>query len=65
MISFVKCPFCSGHEAISLEAAQYIATLLKDVAWATDFAVAVELSNIRNTILNHAQREEDIDPLLT
>ncbi len=65
MISFVKCPCCAGHEAISPEAAQEIAQLI--IGWVDELdegPVRTELENISNAILNRQERAADIDPLL-
>jgi hypothetical protein len=78
VFSFVKCPFCSGHEAVSPEAATLIADLINseindlrrgdeppDIPKADiPKAVKAELENIRNVILN-TQERETVDPLLT
>lgn len=62
MFSFVKCPFCSGHEAVSLEAAGIIrqSIALHLHRWRTtltDSAIC-ELENICDVILNTQEREE-------
>jgi hypothetical protein len=73
MISFINCPFCSGHETVSSEAAALIADLINSEI--NDFrcgdeplnipkAVKAELENIRNVILNTQEREA-VDPLLS
>ena len=73
VFSFVKCPFCSGHEAVSPEAAALIADLINseinylrrgDEPPDIPKAVKAELENIRNVILN-TQERETVDPLLT
>jgi hypothetical protein len=65
-MNFIKCPFCSGHEAISPEAARLIADgigIVNDDE--LPVFVQIELDNIRNTILNYEQREQPAtDPLL-
>jgi hypothetical protein len=73
MISFVKCPCCSGHEAIGLRTASVLAdgieAHLARFRNATDNATCIELENIANVIRNYEQRESppvaaDDDPLL-
>lgn len=64
-MSFVKCPFCAGHYAVSSEAAAAIENM---IAGYLDFyddhsPLATEMHNIRNAILNTAERI-DVDPLL-
>ena len=66
--NFVKCPFCAGHETVSPEAAAFIekaiAYELDEAGSSTPTPLLVELSNIRNAILNMAERAIDVDPLL-
>lgn len=73
MINFIKCPCCSGGEAIGMRTADTLATLIERhlAQWAgtLDCATAVELENIANTVRNYQQRESppaatDDDPLL-
>jgi hypothetical protein len=68
VFSFVKCPFCSGHEAVSPEAAalieQAIDYELHERGSELSPALIAELENIRNVILN-TQERETVDPLLT
>ena len=68
VFSFVKCPFCSGHEAVSPEAAalieQAIDYELDERGTSLSPALIAELQNIRNVILN-TQERETVDPLLT
>ena len=68
VLSFVKCPFCSGHEAVSPEAAalieQAIRYELHERGSELSPALIAELENIRNVILN-TQERETVDPLLT
>lgn len=57
MISFVKCPFCAGHEAISAKAVDAIANAID--AWVQEHGspeLICELDNIRNDILNRQER---------
>jgi hypothetical protein len=57
---FIKCPFCSGHEAVSPEAAERIAGMIYNSmdGWPEDSPLATELWNIRNAILNTQEREQ-------
>lgn len=65
-VSFIKCPFCSGHEAVSPEAADVIAALIeKYTRGSVVFELETELLNIRNHILNAQERTAEVDPLLT
>jgi hypothetical protein len=62
---FVKCPFCSGHEAVTPQVADVIGEMIGTVLatapnWPKE-AIA-ELENIRNVILN--MQERAVDPLL-
>lgn len=62
MTDFINCPFCCGHEAVSREAAHIIkeAIALHLHRWRETLpdSVVCELENIRNVILNHAERAE-------
>jgi hypothetical protein len=57
--NFITCPFCSGHEVVSPEAASEIAAMIGNHI--RDFkegdSLKIELENIRNTILNYEQRQ--------
>src|SRR5882762_2361820 len=61
MISFITCPVCAGGESVSPKAAKAIAdmidTWLSDIGSSTPTPLDVELSNIRNAILNMRERE--------
>jgi hypothetical protein len=59
---FIKCPFCSGHEAVSEKAVNTFERLIYE--WLQDHNDP-ELENIRNVILNTQERKLPIDPLLT
>lgn len=58
-MNFINCPLCSGGEKISPEAADRLAGMIYNSmqGWSTDDPLYIELWNIRNTILNRAQRE--------
>lgn len=61
MISFINCPFCSGHEAVSPEAATAIAELIEKALYKSDSPLTPlggELQNILNVIRNTEEREE-------
>jgi hypothetical protein len=70
---FIKCPFCSGHEAVTPEAANLIreAIALHLHRWHSTLSneLVGELENICNVIDNTAEREpqpqqaEDVAPL--
>jgi hypothetical protein len=63
--SFIKCPFCAGHEVVSAEAAEIIANQIDEcVNLLEEMPVKTELHNIRNAILNHQERATDVDELL-
>jgi hypothetical protein len=73
MFEFVTCPICSGHEKLSAEAAHELERMLQ--VWLDKFdgfgtkepALVAEMTNIRNVILNRAERrpkKSAIDPLL-
>jgi hypothetical protein len=63
---FVKCPCCAGHEAISAEAAEALATIIKHrLTGCGESPVTTELWNIYNTIVNDQERAAAIDPLLS
>jgi hypothetical protein len=66
MTDFITCPFCSGHEAVSPEAAAVIAKLIEQElpGWLDEGPLLSELENIRNMILNTEERATEIDPLL-
>ena len=68
MINFVQCPFCAGHESVSPEAAHLIkeSIALHLHRWGSTLpqSLVTELENICNAILNQAEREPAIDPLL-
>lgn len=66
MISFVKCPFCAGHESISAEAADVLQRMIDNWLSYNDMNLPrdIELSNIRNAIQNRQERAAAIDPLL-
>jgi hypothetical protein len=68
MTDFITCPFCSGHEAVTQEAAHIIkeAIALHLHRWRATLPnhVVCEMENICNVILNTAEREQEIDPLL-
>lgn len=74
MLTFIKCPICSGHENISPEAADALAKAIESWVIAAESrphmlpdAPIAELENIRNVILNRAERRPKsraIDPLL-
>lgn len=59
MTDFINCPFCCGHEAVSREAANAIAQMITGYLSVSDpqqTQLECELENIRNVILNHAER---------
>lgn len=63
---FIQCPFCSGHEAVSLEAADMIAHWIEDwLACEHANPANEELHNMLNVIRNTQERATTIDPLLT
>lgn len=65
MLNFITCPFCSGHEAVSPEAATAIAGMIEEeLRGKCTSALDTELFNIRNMIVNMQEREADIDPLM-
>jgi hypothetical protein len=69
MIEFITCPICSGHEKLSAEAADRLATAIYNSihGWTGNEPWVAELENIRNVILNRAERrlgKHAIDPLL-
>lgn len=57
MFNFTRCPFCAGHESVSPEAASTIAELISRSSYEYGPQVEAELLNIRNAILNQAERE--------
>lgn len=62
MIDFITCPFCAGHETVSPEAADVIAALIeKYTRGSVVFELETELLNIRNAILNTAQRAQPVE----
>lgn len=73
-LQFITCPICSGHEKISPEAADALAHAIESWVIAAESrphmfpnAPIAELENIRNVILNRAERlpsPKPIDPLL-
>lgn len=69
MLNFIQCPFCAGLEKVSPEAADALANLIaqRSNGGMKNF-VQIELDNIRNHILNVAERRpknrKPIDPLL-
>lgn len=74
-MNFIKCAFCSGHEAISSEATGEIEFGIRYAlsirGWEDARSVEGELENILNVIENTRQREcaqaqpePEIDPLL-
>ena len=61
-MSFITCPFCSGHEAISPQVAEVIGEMIGTVLathpdWPRESIC--ELENIRNVILNTQGREAE------
>jgi hypothetical protein len=74
MLTFIDCPICSGAEKISPEAADELAKAIQGRLDAFEArphmfpdAPIAELENIRNVILNRAERwpkSRAIDPLL-
>lgn len=73
MFDFTQCPLCSKSEKLSVEAADAIYDALEGFMHSNEFGYAstslvTELTNIRNVILNIAERrstkERTIDPLL-
>jgi hypothetical protein len=65
MTDFINCPFCSGHEKVSRDAAVVINELIDGLLpKLQESALKIELENIRNVILNTQDREKPIDPLL-
>lgn len=57
MTDFINCPFCSGHESVSREAAEEIAAMIDTHLYGfKECQLKTELMNIRNVILNHAER---------
>lgn len=73
MLNFINCPICAGHEKISAEAAYAIAQAIASWVIVAEGrphlfpnAPLTELANIRNAILNGAERRsiKPIDPLL-
>lgn len=63
--ALVQCPLCAHSETISAEAADALADAIR--LFMHDKmapAVVTELENIRNHILNQAERATPIDPLL-
>jgi hypothetical protein len=62
MISFINCPFCSGHESVSPEAARLIreAIALHLHRWRSTLSdmLVTELENICNVIDNTAERQQ-------
>lgn len=68
MYNFVKCPFCAGHEFVSPDAADAIARMIvMGLKGSIESPLQTELFNIRNAILNMAEREtippEEVLPL--
>ena len=63
MFNFIKCPFCSGHEAVSPVAAEHIGQLIASSLFgmAPHDPRKAELENIRNTILSYQEREQQED----
>jgi len=58
MESFVKCPFCAGHEAVGPEAAAEIARMITTrIQFMPEGPLQCELENICNAILNTQERE--------
>lgn len=76
MFNFIKCPCCSGHDVITIEATAMLEYLIElelgnvppTAKPAMTTALETELYNIRNAIYNARTRkaavEEPIDPLL-
>lgn len=65
MTDFIRCPFCSGHEVISTETADLLIEWIdSNEDWRRPKQVQAELENIRNSILNHREREQEQEPLL-
>lgn len=66
VFNFTKCPFCAGHETVSAEAADAIGLALSKYPFSNypEGPLKVEIDNIRNAILNQAERAKPIDPLL-
>jgi len=56
--NFVQCAFCSGHEKLSAEAADKIRFWIDMYSPQASHPLRGELENIRNVILNMAEREE-------
>jgi hypothetical protein len=69
LLNFIKCPFCAGHEAVSPETAHAIESMIEAFLYVDEHprpeALETELWNIRNAILNHQERDAEVDPLLT
>ena len=64
-MSFITCPFCSGHEAVSPEAVNMLANWIEE--WLDReraHPANNELHNILNVIRNTQEREAEIDPLM-
>lgn len=63
MVDFVTCPFCAGHEKVSPKAAAVIASQI--LRWceeqSRDSELMGELINIRNAILNTAERAAPVE----
>ena len=61
MFNFVKCQFCAGHEALSVEATDVLEELI--LHWLVDLREAhpasTELHNILNAIRNAKERRAD------
>lgn len=56
---FINCPFCSGHEAISQEAAVVILEAFEPyLKKFSEGPLKCELENIRNMILNAQERKQ-------
>lgn len=60
MTDFVTCPFCAGHEKVSDGAAAEIADWLAVWEYKADSPLKTELLNIRNAILNTAERKAPV-----
>jgi hypothetical protein len=61
MTDYQRCPFCAGHEQVSIEAARTIGELVH--AWIVEHeddntALNAEMYNIYNSLENMADREE-------
>lgn len=60
-LDFMNCPCCSGHEAISVDAAAALEDAIREhLALSLSEHVRAELMNIRNVIVN--SREPRIEP---